>query len=176
MATPILTGQVYDFFITTVIFIFLFAILYGLLSKMELFGTNKAVHVLIAFSTSLLVVFIPETKELINFMTPWFVILVLLILFILLAVMSLGIKHSEITDYLKNSSPGTTTTVVIIVIILFFCAVYKVFGPVLTIAGPEKTGLWAVISRVLFQPKVLGVLFLLLVASAVIRTIGYKET
>ncbi len=175
MASPFASGVASEFLITTFIFIFIFAILYALISKIELFGENKAVHVLIAFSTSLLVIFIPETKALINFMTPWFVILIILIVFMLLAVMALGIKHTEITDWLKNVSPGTTSAVVIIVLILFLFAVYKVFGPVFTMAGPEETGLWASITRVVLQPKVLGVIFLLLIASAVVRYIGFKE-
>lgn len=175
MASLVASGVASEFLISTLIFIFIFAILYAIVSKIELFGSNKAVHILIAFSSSLLVVFIPETKALINFMTPWFVILIILVVFMLLAVMTLGIKHSEITDWLKNVSPGTTSTIVIIVIILFLFAVYKVFGPIFTMAGPEETGLWAALTRVVLQPKVLGVIFLLLIASAVVKYIGFKE-
>ncbi len=175
MATPTFTGAGMDFVITTFIFIFVFAVLYALISKMEFFGENKAVHVLIAFSSAMLIIFIPETKALINFFTPWFIILILLVVFILLAVMTLGIKHTEITDWLKNVSPGTTTVVVIIVIVLFLMAIYKVFGPVLTIAGPEEQGLWAMLTRVILQPKVLGVIFLLIIASSIVKFIGFKE-
>jgi len=175
MASPFASGAASEFLITTLIFIFLFAILYALISKIELFGKNTAVHVLIAFSTSLLIIFIPETKALINFMTPWFVIFIILVVFMLLAVMTLGIKSSEITNWLKNVSPGTLSTVVIVVLILFLFAAYKVFGPVFTMAGPEETGLWASITRVILQPKVLGVIFLLLIASAIVKYIGFKE-
>lgn len=175
MATPMLTGATYDFFITTVIFIFLFAVLYALISKIELFGENKSVHAFIAFSSALLVVFIPETKALINFMTPWFVIFIILIIFLLIAIMALGIKQSEIADWLKNVSPGTTTTVIVVVLIIFLFACYKVFGSVLAPAGPGELGLWAAIKRVILQPKVLGVLFFLLIASSIVKFIGFKE-
>lgn len=175
MATPVFSGAAMDFIISTFIFIFIFAVLYAIISKIELFGENKAVHVLIAFSTSMLVIFIPETKALINFMTPWFVIFIILLVFILLAVMTLGIKHSEITDWLKNVSPSTTYAVVSIVILIFLFAIFKVFGNVFTVAGPEQTGLWAALTRVILQPKIVGIFFLLLIASAVIKTIGFKE-
>lgn len=175
MATPLFSGSSMEFVITTLIFIFLFAILYALITKVELFGENKAVHILIAFSSSLLVLFIPEAKELINYMTPWFIVFLILIIFIMLAVMTLGIKHTEITDWLKNASPGTTYIVIVFVIIIFLFACYKVFGNVLTPAGPGETGLWAAISRAIIQPKVLGVLFLLLIASAIIKAVGFKE-
>lgn len=175
MATPLLTGGFYDFFITTVIFIFVFAVLYALLSKMDWFGENKHVHVFIAFAAALLVIFIPETKELINFMTPWFVIFLILLIFIMLAIMTLGIKGTEISDYLKNASPGTTTFVVVIIIIIFLAAIYHVFGPVLTPAAPGEAGLWAVLTRGVLQPKILGVIFLLIIASVIVKTIGFRE-
>lgn len=175
MAVPTFGGAGMDFVITTFIFIFLFAILYALISRMEFFGKNKAVHVLIAFSSAMLAIFIPETKALINYMTPWFIILIILIVFMLLAVMTLGIKHTEITDWLKNVSPGTTTTIIIMVLLIFLFAVYKVFGPVLTMAGADEPGLWAAITRVFLQPKILGLLFLLLIASSIVKFIGFKE-
>lgn len=175
MATILGSGASAEFVITTVVFIFVFAVLYALISKIELFGENKAVHILIAFSSSLLILFIPEAKELINYMTPWFIIFLILIIFMLLAVMTLGIKHSEITDWLKNVSPGTTYTVVVIVLLIFLFACYKVFGPILTPAGPGETGLWAAISRAIIQPEVLGILFLLLIASSIVKAIGFKE-
>ena len=174
MATPILTGAAYDFLITTFMFIFIFAILYAIISKIELFGENKAVQAAIAFAAAMLVIFIPETRALINFMTPWFVIFIIVIIFMLLIVMALGIKHTEITDYLKDS-PGTTTTIVVVVLLIFLFAMYKVFGPIFTMAGPGETGLWATITRTLLQPKILGVLFLLLIASSIVKHIGFKD-
>lgn len=175
MATPLLSSGLSDFLITTVIFIFIFSILYALLSKMELFSEHKFVHVAIAFASAILIIFIPETKELINFMTPWFIIFLILIVFMMLAVMTLGIKGTEISDWLKNVSPGTTTFVVIIVAVIFLFALYHVYGPVLTPAAAGEAGLWAMITRGILQPKVLGVIFLLIMASVIVKTIGFKE-
>lgn len=164
-----------EFITTTLVFIFVFAILYALISKTELFGTNKAVHTLVAFSASLMVLFIPAAKEIINYFTPWFIVFLILIVFIMLAVMTLGIKHTEITDWLKNVGPGTTYTVVVLVIVIFIIACYKVFGNIFAVAEPNAPGFWAAVTRALINPQVLGVLFLLLIAGAIIKTIGFKE-
>lgn len=163
-----------SFFLPAVVWMFVFAIIYGFLEKFHFLGQNKGLHGLVAVSVAFLIILIPETRDLINFMTPWFVIFLILAVFIILFLMLFGIKQEEITGYFKDYSAGTTTVIAIVAAIFIF-AMYKVFGPIFNYPEAGAAGLWANLMRIFLNPKVLGVIILLLIIAAIIKYIGYES-
>lgn len=163
-----------SFFMPAMIWIFVFAITYGLLEKFEFLGKNKGLHGLVAVSVAFLIILFPETRELINFMTPWFIIFLILAIFIILFLMLFGIKEKEISDYFRNYA-GATTTIIVIVAVIFVFAMHKVFGDIFAYPGAGATGLWSSMLRIFLHPKVLGVVVLLLIIAAIVKYIGYPS-
>lgn len=152
-------------------FIFVFAVSYALLDKFKLIGTNTAVKSAAAFSMGLLFLFSGAAMEFVNFITPWFVVLIIIAFFLLALFMFMGVK--------EESWPGVIAdvrvhwTVIIIIIILLFIAISHVFGNVFSPYDetgdktPESEGLKAVV-----HPRVLGAIFVLIVASFAVKFIS----
>lgn len=91
-----------------VIFVFLFVvvIIYAALQKIKLFGDNKGAHALIAFVFGILSLFSTVAVKTIITAAPWFVLLMVFLVFILIAFMSLGVKEEGILWVLKSEEYG----------------------------------------------------------------------
>ena len=153
------------------IFLFLFAVMYGLLQKIKFFGDNKNFNAIIAFSVALLTMIIPETRVVVSNFTGWFALLAMLVLFIFIFFLFLGVKHETLADVAKE---GTFVTfVVIFIIILFLVALTKAFGPFLIVN--QELGFWNSVKRVLFSARFLGVLLILMIASYAVRFLSSNE-
>lgn len=163
MATPLDVGLL-NFFAPLFVFIFVFALFYGVLTKIKVFGDNQALNATVAFIVALMTILMKEGQEIINFVTPWFVIFLIVVIFIFIAFLFMGVKEESLTALVTTN--GIVITIVIsIVVIILFTAITKVIGPI----DIRSTFLGSI-----FNFKVLGVLFMLLVASQVIRAISVK--
>ena len=162
MAT-LLEGGFLTFLTPIFIFIFIFVIFYALMEKLKFFGDKSGTHALIAFCLAILFIVVPETREMINFITPWFVVLVIFGLFIIMGLMFLGYKEESIIAGVTEG--GTVLPLVIVaVVVLFLVAIVKVFG-----ASVFKLGF---VSSIL-NPKILGAAFILILAAEVVRKVGF---
>ena len=74
-----------------------------------------------------------------------------------------------------KETPAVTVTVIVIVVILFIFGIGTVFPELVGYPTASQTGLGTEVRRVIFNPKILGVLFILVVASFLVRTVGYKK-
>jgi len=144
-----------------VVLIFIFAIMWGILSKLKLFGDNPSANAAIALIIAFLFILMTKGIELIQIMTPWIVILLVVLMFILFFLMFLGIKEESLAGAAK--SVWFIVIVLFIMVFLFIASVSKVFGPL-----AFHTGYWGSI----FTAKTLTICFLLVVTSYAVRLIG----
>lgn len=184
MATPLDISLLRQF---DIIFPFLlvFVMVYAGLSFMKAFKDNKGLHALLAFVLALLTLFSPLAIRTINIMSPLFVILMIFILFALMIFMTLGPSESDVLHVLKSKEYQFTWYWILAFILLigfgsFFKAVVETqggipgyagggLGPAIAgapgapgNAGAGGAGQEADFFKTLFHPKVLGLVFIML--------------
>lgn len=160
MATPLDLGLL-NIFTPLFVFILVFTIVYGVLIKVKLFG-SQPLNATIAFIVAMLTILMQEGQALINFMTPWFVIFLVIVIFIFIIFLFMGVKEESLIA-LVTTNGAVITTVITVIVIIFFLAISQIFGPL-----SIKSGLLGSI----FNVKVLGVVFMLVVAAQIIRAIS----
>src|SRR3989344_2831755 len=122
MVTPLdsATGflQQFDFIFPMIL---VFAVVYGLLSWSKLLGENKGIHAAIALVLSFMVLFSKTAVQIINYMSPWFILVFLLILFMLMAFKFLGASDKDIASALTTDKT-IIYWIIIISVIIFLAA------------------------------------------------------
>lgn len=161
-------------------FLFVLVVVYALLAKFKILGENAAVHGLVALMMAALFMFSKKAITIINIMAPWFVILFVFVIFILMSFMLFGFQEKDFLAAVKEGSYGSTIAywIIGIALVITLGAVSSVsFGGG---TAPQETGdassseaptpgevssagsgaFWATI----FHPKVLGLLLILLIS------------
>ncbi|MBI5398496.1 hypothetical protein HZB03_03455 [Candidatus Woesearchaeota archaeon] len=182
MATFLEVGLLQHF---SVIFpvLLVFVTVFALLQQSKMFGENKGIHSLIAISIALLMLFSPGVVQVIGIMAPWFVLIFIFILLILLGFKFLGVSDKSIAETM--SSWGTIHWFLLVIgIIIFIGAISSVYGASLlpfsgaatttiaTAGGNTTTSTGdfnANVGRTIFHPKVIGTVFILVVGSFTIK-------
>ena len=160
-------------------FLLVFAVTYGVLKYAKVFGEEKeGIHAIIALSIASILIFSPGAVALVEEMVPWFVIMFLVILMIIMSFMLFGAKEGDFMSALKQGSIITWVIVFSVVILLFsFSNVYgqQLLGGKSEAPSVEtedgstvETGTSDFsknLSNTLFHPKILGMILILLVAT-----------
>src|SRR3989338_3861325 len=155
-----------------------FVLIFGILSFTKLFGEGAGLHAIIAFSIASLTMFSPTLIKLVGNMAPWFVVIFLFILFLLLGYKMFGITDTDITDTVKKTG-AIKWTVFIVGLIIFIASLSNAYGPgLLPTTVPQPSAETAVtetgevapstatsdfgtnVAAVFFHPKVIGMLFI----------------
>ena len=171
MAT-ILDIGILNHFIPIFVFILIFVVMYAILLKTHLLGENKGLISLASFVIALLFIITQTATEFIQLVTPWFVVLIIVTMCFLLIFMFLGVKPETIAGVVTNES--YTWIILIILIVLLGLALTKVLGPgiaSITQEGAEEEGFMTSVGGIIFHPKILGVIFILIIASYAIKGI-----
>lgn len=105
-------------------FLFVFVIVYALLSKTKILGESQFVSLLISFIIAIVFSTIGSAQEYVQTVTPWFVVLVVVLFFILIII---GLSQQKIEDIMK---PGFVWVFIVALILVFLLAATKVFAPV----------------------------------------------
>lgn len=154
--------NVLEYFFPAFIFILVFVLLYATLDKTGLIGKNKSLNITVSLIVALTVLFSGSAVELINFVTPWFAVIIVISLLAIL-VLSAHLKEgAELKFSLVHILAMIFAGIVLIV------GITQVFGPVFTpfVEGADPDW-WAL--RTIFHPRVLGAVFILLVAGFAIK-------
>jgi uncharacterized membrane protein len=173
MATPLDIGLIAKF---DIIFPFLLVmvLVYAFLSRMDWFKEKQAVAFLIAFLLAIMTLLSPIAIRTINMMAPWFILLMIFTIFLLIAYQAMGVSESTITDVITKSHYSKTIVWWVIAIALIIGVgslatvisqregfVSKLGEPTEdAIAPTEETGFW----QTVVNPKVLGVILIFLIA------------
>ena len=170
MAT-LLDVSTFSMFVPIFSFLLIFFIIFALLGKSQWFGESSNLNAVISFCIALLFLFIPQARKVVEYATPWFVVLVLFSLFIILMFLFMGIENTFIVSTIKES--GLIVFLVFaFIVLIFLTSLGQVFGPSLyqgaTAAGTAKA--------VIFNPKVMAVVIILLIGSEAVRQVGYGDS
>ncbi len=163
-------------------FIFIFALMYAVMDKFKLIGDNKGIHAAIALSIAVVFLFAEDAVRLINFITPWFVIMLVVGLFLTTFFVFFGVKAETIGKSVMTD-PRVYWTVIVLSIIILFISIGQVFGSDLSGSGSdtvikpiaERAGASDATTEgfnAIVHPRVLGALFLLIIAAFAVRLIS----
>jgi len=168
--------------------IIVFAIVFAVLQKTKVLGDNKAgINAIVAAMMSLLVLLSQTARDLLNFMIPWFAVLVIFFILLMLAFMTLGAGEKDIFNTVKNNT-AVVWTVMGIIIVIMLAGFGSVLGQQFTsmaFQGGEVTNTTSLgegvattsyeqnLMATIFHPKVLGIiiLFAIVIFSVLLLTI-----
>jgi hypothetical protein len=168
-------------------FLLVFVVVFGTLSYSKILGNNKALQSFFALILAFFTFFSPTIRIIINRMAPWFVLLFIAILFIIMAFKAYGATDADITNLLHSKRYGSQIVWWILVL-----AIIIVIGSI-TLRGGEKgirptsmnittsegtttttdvTKEKSVFWDTLLHPKVLGLVAILLIANFTISNLA----
>ena len=165
MAT-LLDPGIAEFLSPAVLFVLVTIMLYAFLIKSKLFGDNKNFAAVIAFTIAFLFLFTQGVSDVVKIFTPWFVLLLVTVLFVIMFFIFLGAKEETVVKEVITT-PTFVTFGVIAFIVILLAAIGQVYGPVFAVN--QQAGFWNAFKRLVFSPKALGMFFLLVVAAYTIR-------
>ncbi len=183
MATFLDVGLIQNF---SIIFPFLLVlvVVFGIASYTKLFGENKTIHGLIALILAISLMFSPTVRSAINLMAPWFVLLFIFMVFMILAFKVFGSSNEDVMSVLKNPEYSYIIwwTAALAITIGVGSLSHVTFGQGQT---PEATGTVGDIGereskgigtsaffQIITHPKVLGIALLLLIGSFTIQKLA----
>lgn len=166
--------------------IFVVAIVYGILQFSKAFHASKGLHILIAFTVGLLMILVPDVTAVLGTMIPWFTLLFIFIVLLLLVYRIFGASDELIVKAIQDRALLWVIIIIAVIIVLVsFSTVYgqrlleqrvvsaegasvmgSLPGPASGVVGETGTpNFTRNLSATFFHPKILGALFLLIVAT-----------
>ncbi len=185
MATPLDVGLLQKFDVIFP-FIFVLVVVYAILSRTEWLKDKQTMALIMAFVLAVMTLFSNIAVKTINRMAPWFVLLLIFSILVLVAYQAFGIQEKSIIDTLTGKEYGGTFAYWVLALMLIIglgslsavVSEEKQFtslaaGENATAApGAEEVGFWAT----LFHPKVLGLALILLIAMFTITRLSAKSS
>lgn len=113
-----------NYFMPIFFFLFVLVIVYAILAKTKILGGSKSVDLIVSIIIAVISVTVSSIEEYVETITPWFVVLIIALFFILLVV---GMSQHQITDILGKKF---VWVFIIILILAFLISATKVFSPV----------------------------------------------
>lgn len=151
------------------VFIFVWLVVYAILTYSKMLGDNKAIHVIIGLVIALLVLFSPIATGTIEYIAPWFALVFVFVIFASIALKSFGATGIESLGSLR------IVTVIVILLVLIVGALSYVRQQI-TVPGENGTSVdYGKTTTVLFHPKVLGVIFVMIIAIFTIVLMAGKQ-
>ena len=170
MATPLQT-DVLNFLTPIFIFILVFVGGYALLNKTKVLGTNQGLQALAAFAAAMFFILDPAGRALVVVGTPWLMFFVLLVVGIVAMLLFFGVKDKDIAEAMGGATILTIT--ISFFVILFLVVLSIVYGPIFV--ADDAPTFWGAVKRTLYHPRVLGAIFLIVIASYVVRWLPGKN-
>lgn len=189
MATPLDIGILQN---VQIIFPFLLVLVFvfAALTRIPPFKDKPALAALIAFILAIMSLFSRIVVKTINLMSPWFVLLILFAILVIIAYQSFGIEEKTILEVITGKEYGTDFAywMLALVLIIGLGSLFTVLaeerggvpGPgetagtklvtSLNQTGGQRGAFW----NTLFHPKVLGLALILLIALFTIQKLAGK--
>ena len=177
MATPIGFTYLLDKFSVVFIMIFLFAILFGLLEVISIFGKErKNLHAAIAAAITLISILTPALLTFIKTMLPWISLMIVFFFFLHAIPMFMGLKQDEVLVFMggakKLGAIGWVLGAMIFLVVYTLGGLYgeqhrqEIFEGNETVANINETGatFQAQVFKIIYNPKIVGLFVVLLIA------------
>ena len=174
-------------------FLLVFVVTYAILIKFKIVSEENSINAIIALAFASMTLFSKTANALIITASPWFVVMFMLILFVILGFRLLGISESKITGVMEKEFGTPHWLIIVMVGLIIIGSMGVVFGPGLLQGKlePSATGpvvvdgvgiaegsegqFQANVADVLFHPKVIGFAALMLIVVFAIRTLMYES-
>lgn len=148
--------------------LFFFVTLYAILSFGKIFGDHKGLQALIALVLSFFSILSPSVIKLVSLLAPAFVVVMLFLMFVFVLYKMFGVEESWISKAVVGEEGAAYYWIIIVAVLIFITSAAIVWGPALPYTKENATAEPGTISgniaAVFFHPKLLGFLFLLLIA------------
>lgn len=149
----------------------IFAILFALLHKTNILGKNATINAIVAVAIALMCLLSETVIDLINFVAPWFVLVFIFVILLLLVYQMLGATEKDIFGALK-SEKSIQWAVFGVALLILVAGIAHVWGAEMltyTQSSAEDTvgeadAYEQNILSALFSPKVLGLIVIFLIA------------
>jgi len=182
-------------FIVIFPFLLVFVGTYAILTKVKILGEDKGINAIIAFAIASMFLFVQDAVTLLTVLTPWFILAIFVIFFMLLMFQFLGVDEKTIKEKVMEKEWGSPHWIIVaIVVIITIAGLSQVYGPRLAeveeqerVAAESKTVIIdgevveqpvkfeGRVKDILFHPKVVGLILLLLIVVFAIRTLAVEE-
>ena len=148
------------------VFILVFAIIFAILQKSKFLGGNQKIDFLVAILASFIALISESTLKFIQITSAWYVLLIVAFFFIMVALYTSGTSSGD--NIMDLGVPYQIIFYSAITILLV--SLSHVFGPIFNPYSPEADPSWWAL-RILFHPKVFGVLLIFLIALVLINKV-----
>jgi len=112
------------FFMPVFSFLFVFLVVFGVLTKTKVLGGAAAANVIVSFIVAVIFMSFSSLELYVRSVLPWLITLVIIVVIVLVIA---GVTTKDLGWIMK---PGIGWVIVVIVVIVFFVAAIKVFNPV----------------------------------------------
>ncbi len=172
MATILDIGLL-NYFAPAFAFILVLIIIWAILEKTKLFGANKAVHWIISLCMATMVVLVPGLTDVIQIITPWFVVLFIFLTLLILIFLFMGVKGDTIAGVFGKNQ-FIIWVVVLVSLGIVGYAMVQVYGDAINnLTSPEdEDNLNAQLGQILFHPKIMGMVLILGIAGLIVRFVS----
>ena len=155
-----------------------FALVYAVLTMTKMLGDSKTVNAVVAIVLAFLVMLSEDIIALINFIAPWFVLFFLFIVLLLVVYKIFGATDKNLANFITTDRPvqWAIFAIGIVIVVAGFSHVYgqRLLKSTVNETSENITGVEAVstatssfrdnVTRIFFNPKVIGLLFIFFVA------------
>ncbi len=172
MVTPLDIGLL-EYVVPIFSFLLVYAVLYAILIKTKILGDNNLVNSVVPLAISILFLLMPGAVSFINFITPWFVVLVIVGFAVALLFLFLGVSDETVKGWAHN--PTIYWTALIFMMIIIIAGLIHVFGNFFGAPDPGAVSAGAEIEFSIFHPKIIATIFVLIVAAFSVKFISEEH-
>ncbi len=153
--------------------VFIFVLLYAILTITKILGENKNLNAMLALALAFILALSGSTRDLIKFVTPTFFVFIFFAFFTVLIWKFLGASDTDVKSIMGTES-GTRSFILIIVGIIILSSLGKIFftGPIASDVNETAVNASSVgttgqsaLTATLTHPKVLGLILILLIGA-----------
>lgn len=146
----------------------IFAILFAILHKTKILGENTTINAIVAIAIALMCLLSQNLIDLINFIAPWFVLVFVFVILLLLIYQTFGATEKDILSALKGEKTiqWAIFGVAFLILIAGFAHVWgeklvqQISEGEITAEGTYEKNIY----DTLFNPKIIGLIFIFLIA------------
>ncbi len=155
--------------------VFIFVLMYAILSVTKILGEDKNLNAMLAGSLALILALSGTTRDLISFVTPTFFVFIFFVFFTVLIYKFMGASDKDVTEIFSTKA-GTRGFILAIVGIIILSSLGKIFFTGSTTVLSDNTTMTAnqsavgtvgqsALTSTLTHPKVLGLILILIIAA-----------
>ncbi len=155
--------------------ILVFVVTFALLEITKILGENKSINAVVAIVIALITIMSTDILKVVNWVTPWYVLLIFFIFMLYFMFRFMGISEKDFAEKIVVDR-SVYWTVIVIAIIIMFSGLGAVYGPKLTppgsvaqeittdgipATGAAGSAFEANVYQTIFNPKILGMILVL---------------